>query len=86
MKEVRKTRRRERRGERASQTKGMFQWERMVQPKALKVVPSGSGVQSSEVREVRSKGSTGQVMKGSVEQEGATERILAGKSHGQICI
>ena len=64
----------------------MFQWERMVQPKALKVVPSGSGVQSSEVREVRSKGSTGQVMKGSVEQEGATERILAGKSHGQICI
>lgn len=55
MKEVRKTRRRERRGERASQTKGMFQWERMVQPKALKVVPSGSGVQSSEVREVERK-------------------------------
>ena len=31
-------------GERASQTKGMFQWERMVQPKALKVVPSGWSV------------------------------------------
>ena len=44
MKEVRKRRRRETRGKRASQTKGMFQWEKMLQVKALKVVPRGWSV------------------------------------------
>lgn len=44
MKQVRKRRRRERRGKTASQTKGMFQWEKMVQAKALKVIPSGWSV------------------------------------------
>ena len=51
MEEVGKRRGRERRVKRAFQPKGLFQWERMVQAKSLKVVQSGWSIKLRSQRD-----------------------------------